>query len=713
MRPKRRPKWRLFRQDGARASALHPAVYLILFVVSLAVGQWAKATYGATVVWTANGVLLAGLLHLKRRQAIRFLVVCAVLNLLGNALRHDNPIMLVYNVVLNFGEVLLAGLIARRVCGAALDLRRPGRLLRFALLAVLPATLIATAFGVATLGASGSKLFFFFETWFSVEAIGLLAAAPPLLLWAGGARVSDAMRPLRVGWMRAEPYVLLGALTAITVAVFVQTVAPTPFLVFPPLLLIAYRLSPRWSAAAVLIVVLITAFCTLNGHGPLLMGGLAPKTGFPAAIVPVLGALPLYNLFIATVLLVCLPASTVLSERRRLEAKLRARTEAAIKARRLAEEATGAKSRFLSMMSHEMRTPLNGVAGFAELLAARADLCPDAVQQVERIRRSSDSLLGLVDDILDFSRGDLEVVVAPFSLATVVVDAVEAAREGADAKGLTLALEGDLAPEVRHMGDARRIRQVLRHLLSNAVKFTPSGMVSVKLSTDAGAATITIADSGPGLPQHLLGALFDAFSQADATIGRAHEGAGMGLALSRRLAGLMGGDVDGANRPEGGAIFTLRLPLQRTEDTEPAPSAEIETDRSPRVLVVDDHQTNREVACRMLEAIGCEFAIACDGLEAVEAARIAPYDLILMDVRMPNMDGLAATRTIRALPGAAAGVPIVAMTADAMPEDVVRCLAAGMDAHLAKPVSMERLCEILNRFLADDDESGEDGLAVA
>jgi signal transduction histidine kinase/ActR/RegA family two-component response regulator len=699
-----RSKWRLFRQDGARAATLHPAVYLMLYVVSLAMGQWAKSTFGATVVWTANGVLLAGLLQFKRRDAIRFLLVCAGLNLAGNALRHDTPFMTVFNVLLNFGEVLLAGLIARRVCGAALDLRRPGRLLRFVFLAVTPATLLATALGVATLRSSGVELFFYFETWFSVEVIGLLATTPLLLLWSHGSRALEARPSGRPGWAAAEPYLLLGLVAAVTAAVFAQTVVPAPFLIFPPLLLVAYRLSPRWSAVAVFIVVLIAAFCTLNGLGPFLVGGLVPKAGgrFPAGIVPVLGALPLYNLFIAAVLLVSLPASTVLSERRRLEARLRARTETAIEARRLAEDALGAKSRFLSMMSHEMRTPLNGVAGFAELLAAQADLTPKALEQVGHIRRSSDKLLGLVEDILDFSRGDLDVTPAPFCLAATVAEAVEAERETADAKGLSLTVDGDLAPDARHIGDARRVRQVLRHLLSNAVKFTPAGAVAVRVSFEPDGVTIAIADSGPGLPSQLLDEMFDAFTQADASIGRAHEGAGLGLPLSRRLAQLMGGELKGANLAQGGAVFTLRLPLERTLDAAPA-AAEMETSIRPRVLVVDDHPTNRSVACLMLETIGFEHAVACDGLEAVAAAAAEPFDLILMDVRMPNMDGLAATRAIRATP-AGAGIPIIAMTADAMPEDVARCLDAGMDAHLAKPVSLKALGDILSHVLAADDD---------
>jgi signal transduction histidine kinase/CheY-like chemotaxis protein len=690
-----RPRWRLFRQDAGRSAGPPPFVYLLLFVLSMAVGQWSIGLYGTVVVWPANGVLLAALLQLHRRDAIRLLAVCFVINLLGNALRGDQPLMLVLNAVLNFGEVLLAGLIARRFCGAALDMRRPARLVRFALLAVAPAVMVSMVIGVGVQHPAANEIVLDAENWFNIETLGLLTVTPTLLMLARGHRFT-AFR--REGGM-LEPALMIAALVIVTTAVFAQSAAPVQFLVFAPLLLIAFRLSPSWSALSVIIVAVIGGAFTLNGHGPMTLNTLGPATWPRANLLPVLRALPVFHAFMAMVLCVSLPASTFLTERRRLEAKLRARTDAAVKARLHAEQAAGAKSRFLSMMSHEMRTPLNGVCGYAEILATSSDLGALAAGQVAQIRKSSDRLLNLVDEILDFSRGELDIVAAPFSLAAVIADAASEARDDAEAKGLTLTVSGGPSDADRHLGDARRLRQVLRHLLSNAVKFTERGGVDLSVHFDDQRAEITIRDSGPGISADMLAQLFQPFSQADASTTRAHEGAGIGLAVSRALAERLGGTLNGKNGPNGGAVFTFAFPLPVAEVPVAAP-VEADEGRAPRILVVDDHQTNRDVAAVMLAAIGCETAMACDGLEAVAAVRDGDYDLVLMDVRMPNMDGLAATRSIRALPGKAA-TPIVAMTADAMPEDVTRCLAAGMNAHIAKPVTMAKLGGALERFLGD------------
>jgi CheY-like chemotaxis protein/anti-sigma regulatory factor (Ser/Thr protein kinase) len=356
-----------------------------------------------------------------------------------------------------------------------------------------------------------------------------------------------------------------------------------------------------------------------------------------------------------------------------------------------------------------MRTPLNGVAGYAELLAGRRCLDAEGARDVAGIRRSGDRLAALVDDILDFAHDEVKIVQAPFSLIAALREAMSVVRPDAEAKDLTLSLRGDVDDHGRHLGDERRVRQVLRHLLANAVKFTPAGGVEVAVRLGKGLAEVRVTDTGPGLSPAVLAHLFQPFEQGDASTQREHEGAGMGLALSRRLVEAMGGDITGANRPEGGAAFTIRLPLTQVAAPavvpEAAPAAAAH--RSPRVLVVDDHPTNREVARRMLEAVGCEVATACDGIEAVEAVALAAYDLVLMDVRMPRMDGLEATRAIRRATGPQAAAAIVAMTADAMPEDVARCLAAGMDAHLAKPISIASLAGVLERFLNEAAETGD------
>ena len=697
-----RVKWRLFRQEAGRDLGPPPAVYVLLFALCIAVGNWTDVTYGTVCIWPANGVLLAAVLQLHKRRLIPVLGACFVINIVCNILRHDMPHMIVVNAVLNLTEVFLAGILARRFCGAALDMRRPSRLARFALLAVLPAVAASCVIAVVATPIAWPQVPESVQNYLTVEILSILMTTPALMLLARRHRFEDV--DAASTW---EKTLLMLGLAAVTIAVFAQSAAPVMFLVLIPLLVIAFRLSPPWAAWAVIVVAVIAAAFSLNGYGPATLSTLGPKTWPIAKLAPILRMLPAFYMFMGTVVVVTLPASTALTERRRLEASLRARTQAAIKARAMAEQAAEAKSRFLSMMSHEMRTPLNGVTGFAEMLAADPDLGPEARRQAEQIRLSGNGLLMLVDDILDFSRGGEDIAPESFSVASVVQEAVARATAAAASKDLTLTAGGDLDPAVRHLGDARRVRQVLQHLLSNAVKFTAWGSVMVGVSVDDAGFTIEVTDTGCGLPPHVLADLFKPFIQADASTGRAHAGMGMGLALSRRLVELMGGTITGANGPDGGAVFTVRVPAQRLENAPLVDTDSAAAVGAPRVLVVDDHPMNREVAALMLQASGCDVTTAEDGLQAVEALRSERFDLVLMDVRMPGMDGLEATRAIRALPTTAALTPIVAMTADAMPEDVARCREAGMAAHLAKPVSRAALNALLAQILDGPVTGGE------
>jgi signal transduction histidine kinase/CheY-like chemotaxis protein len=697
-----RVKWRLFRQEAGRDLGGPPVVYILLFVACIAAGNWTDAKFGSVAFWPTNGVLLAAILQLHRRRLLPVLAACFAINVACNWLRHDPPRMLVLNAVLNMGEALLAGFLARRLCGAALDMRRPLRLALFAVCSVLPAVCLSAIIALTARPTPLAEFAESFQNYVSVETLGILITTPALLL---------IMRWRRFGVQDSAPMWekigLMLLLAGVTAAVFSQAEAPVMFLVFLPLLLIAFRLSPPWAALAVILVAFIAGGLSLDGYGPATLSSLGPHAWPRPRELQFLRIAPVFHMFLAAVVVVTLPASMVLTERRRLDAKLRARTEAAIKARALAEQAAEAKSRFLSMMSHEMRTPLNGVAGFAEMLASSPELGPAAQRQVEQIRLSSDGLLMLVDDILDFSRGGEDLAPEPFCVASVVEDATARAAASVASKDLTVAVDGDLDRRVRHLGDARRVRQVLQHLLSNAVKFTAHGSVTVGLRVDDVGFTVVVSDTGPGLSEPVLADLFKPFVQADASTGRAHEGVGMGLALSCRLVELMGGTITGANRPEGGAVFVLHLPLPRLEDAPAVDAAAESAPSAPRVLVVDDHPMNREVAALMLVASGCDVSTAEDGHQAVAAVSAERFDLVLMDVRMPGMDGLEATRAIRALPTSASLTPIVAMTADAMPEDVARCRAAGMAAHLAKPVSRAALNAMLVQILEGPETGGE------
>ncbi|SMF78757.1 putative bifunctional diguanylate cyclase/phosphodiesterase [Allosphingosinicella indica] len=364
------PKWRLFRPGAGEAAGMTPLVYVALYTLCLAISQWNATRYGTIIIWPANGVLLAALLQLHREPALRVMAVCFALNLAGNFVRGDAAPMIVLNAALNLGEVCAVALLARRFCGAALDLRRPGRLARFVFLAVAPVVSAAAAVGLAVsilivdvpTPLTNYELWVNFQTWFTVDALGLILVAPTLLLLANHKRFSkDEMeRPA------LERYGLVGITVLVTGLVFAQAKAPVLFMIFPPLLLVAFRLPPAWSALTVLLVAMIGGAATFNGYGPITLSTIGPDSWWRPEVLPLLRTLPVYQMFLAAVLCVSLPASTFLTERRRLEARLKARTEAAVAARAEAERA----ERWASHLAHhDPDTDLLNRAGIERALA--------------------------------------------------------------------------------------------------------------------------------------------------------------------------------------------------------------------------------------------------------------------------------------------------------------------------------------------------------
>jgi PAS domain S-box-containing protein len=395
---------------------------------------------------------------------------------------------------------------------------------------------------------------------------------------------------------------------------------------------------------------------------------------------------------------------------------LRRETEEARERQRIAEEASRAKSAFLAMMSHEIRTPMNAVLGLASTLLDDG-LTREQEEAVHAIKTSGDNLLRILNDILDFSRldaGRMTFEHAPFSPATLTQEMLSVHSPGAVEKGLKLTARQEMGVPDRLIGDAGRIRQILHNLVSNAVKFTRAGEVGVVarcLSRAGDEATIewTVSDTGIGIEPAKLGSLFDAFVQADSSITRRFGGSGLGLAISKQLTERMGGTIDVASVVGEGSLFTVRLALkiaaeQRDPQTVPAPadllSQRIEGfGRKPRLLLAEDNPTNRFVFSRLLRGTDIDVVIAENGLEAVHAAEQSVFDLICMDMSMPEMDGLDATRAIRAGDGPNRRVPIIALTANAFAEDVEACRRAGMDDFLSKPVSKDVLFAAILRTL--------------
>ncbi|GAA0612123.1 MASE1 domain-containing protein [Brevundimonas kwangchunensis] len=681
--------WRLYRPERRAETRTDFAVLLIGYFAVMLAGVFAARTPGDhTVFWAANGVLVAGLLVLRPKWRLVFMAVCFAANLGMNAWQGLSVALNLTYVIPNIAAAVLVAFGARRFCGAALDLSRPKRLAQF--------TVVAAISMAAVVLLGGWTLNTFFHPWNAIvdgpiwfigDFLGLMLSAPAMLMLMQRRRLQAA-----AGF--AERSAILALIIGATALGCLRADLPLLYLVYPVLLLAAFRLGAAWIYLAAYLSASVATFMTVHGYGPL------------AAIDPVIRDMDLrpIQLFAASLLLAAVPAASALAERERNARRLARREAAARAAHRRAEAAIASKASFLAMMSHEIRTPLNAVIGFSQILNEQDDLTEETRRKVGLIGRSSRVLKDLVNDLLDFSKmdaGKFDLSPVPDRLQVTLEDAIAIVRDGAEDKGLVVRLDSDAAPGAGHIFDGARLRQVLLNLLSNAIKFTARGEVVLSCEVTPGETTdvveIAVRDTGMGIPEDKLPLLFQAFTQVDASIGRQHGGTGLGLAISQSLVQLMGGKITVESSPAG-STFRFTLQLEHTEIVEDAPAHEAGRG-AYRVLVVDDHPVNREIACLMLRTAGHEPESVEDGPSAIEAVQTGDYDIVLLDIRMPGMDGFQVARAIRALPDRRAMTPILAVSADTVADQMANYVAAGMNGHVSKPINQMSLLDAIDATL--------------
>jgi signal transduction histidine kinase/CheY-like chemotaxis protein len=465
--------------------------------------------------------------------------------------------------------------------------------------------------------------------------------------------------------------------------------------------------------------ILIARSSTLS-HVLAAIGSTDSARAYRAKVETMLGAAAAILLLLAAFAFFYLRSTAARAVVERLGNEARCAAEVNALARDEAVEASNEKSMFIASMSHELRTPLSGVIGMSDLLLD-SELAPEQREYARLSRSAAEGLLVVINDILDYAKleaGKVELDPGNFSLRETVGEACAMLLIGAREKGVELAVEIDPKLPAWLYGDATRLRQVVLNLVSNAVKFTDHGRVGVHVAStpldDRTQIRLEVSDTGIGIAPDALARLFRAFTQADNTTARRYGGTGLGLTISAQLIEAMGGTIGGSSEPGTGSTFWFEVGLPAAHENSEAQLTVLDHDTpalderfaphpvlddAPIVLLAEDNPTNQIITARMLENIGYQVELVSDGRDALLATEQSDYAAVLMDCQMPEMDGYEATREIRLRDSAGKHLPIIALTASTMAGDREKCLAAGMDDYISKPVSTSTLAETLDRHI--------------
>ena len=676
-----------------------PKIHLVFLVAVVFACGYAGIAFTreagtVSIIWPSDAFVIAMLLRAERQRWPVMILAAFLASTFADFVAADPLGLAAALSACNTLGIVVAVTLTARFVGFPPELTRAHNLARFTLLSGFIAPLVSAVAATNVLHfAVGTNLLDVFVTWFLAVALGVLTLTPLLI-----SLNSDDLREITKPSVRLESFAILAIVALATFLIFCQQTSSLIFLIYPFLILAAFRLRFVGAALAMALVSVIAIPLTVAGEGPF---ASVPNLTFGERAI-------LLQTFLAITVFTVLPIAAVLAGRQRLERD-------ALTARELAERANAAKSAFLANMSHELRTPMTGILGMCDLLLATKQT-PDQKVVTETLERSARSFLEMLNDLLDLAKieaGRMSLDNRDFRFSEVMKDALEFFAPAMSQKGLEFSVEWAPLEHDVLKGDAKRLRQILFNLIGNALKFTEKGSVTVRRRQHQDVdgtivCVVEVSDTGIGIPEDVRGRLFRPFEQLDNSSARRFSGTGLGLNISKQLVDAMQGriDVDSSQGLGSTFAFTVRLSEGKAEEIEhrftltPARSGEVLKDFKLSILLVEDNPTTQFLMTQILKLWGQSITVAANGEQALQQVGQRHFDIILMDMQMPVMDGPEAVRRIRNSAGPSSKTPIIAFTADAIPENRNRYLGSGCDAVVTKPIEWDVLAREM-RALVD------------